>query len=80
MSVARVGVLGAGTMGRGIAQLAALGGYETVLYDVAPNLAEAGAAGLRESLDKGASRGANSSARRPHSGGGCRRLGPQRRR
>ena len=38
MSVARVGVLGAGTMGRGIAQLAALGGYETVLYDVAPEL------------------------------------------
>ena len=57
MSVARVGVLGAGTMGRGIAQLAALGGYETMLYDVAPTLAEAGAAGLREALDKGASRG-----------------------
>jgi len=57
MNVSRVGVLGAGTMGRGIAQLAALGGYETVLYDVAPALAEAGAAGLREALDKGAERG-----------------------
>jgi 3-hydroxybutyryl-CoA dehydrogenase len=57
MSVGRVAVLGAGTMGRGIAQLAALGGYETVLYDVAPTLAEAGAEGLREALDKGASRG-----------------------
>jgi len=57
MSVGRVGVVGAGTMGRGIAQLAALGGYETVLYDVAPAAAEAGAAGLREALDKGASRG-----------------------
>src|SRR4029079_3960082 len=57
MSVSRGGVGGAGTMGRGIAQLAALGGYETVLYDVAPNLTEAGAAGLREALDKGADRG-----------------------
>ncbi|MGN6256265.1 MAG: 3-hydroxyacyl-CoA dehydrogenase NAD-binding domain-containing protein [Solirubrobacterales bacterium] len=57
MSVSRVGVVGAGTMGRGIAQIAALGGYETVLYDVSPALAEAGAKGLREALDKGASRG-----------------------
>ncbi|HET8954340.1 MAG TPA: 3-hydroxyacyl-CoA dehydrogenase NAD-binding domain-containing protein [Solirubrobacterales bacterium] len=57
MSASRVGVLGAGTMGRGIAQLAALGGYETVLYDVAPALVEAGAEGLRAALDKGAERG-----------------------
>jgi 3-hydroxybutyryl-CoA dehydrogenase len=57
VSVGRVGVVGAGTMGRGIAQVAALGGYATVLYDVAPGLAEAGAAALRESLAKGASRG-----------------------
>jgi 3-hydroxybutyryl-CoA dehydrogenase len=57
VSVSRVGVVGAGTMGRGIAQIAALGGYETVLYDVSAELAEAGAAGLREALDKGAERG-----------------------
>jgi 3-hydroxybutyryl-CoA dehydrogenase len=57
VSVSRVGVLGAGTMGRGIAQLAALGGYETVLYDVAPELAEGGAEALRAALDKGAERG-----------------------
>jgi len=57
VSVSRVGVVGAGTMGRGIAQIAALGGYETVLYDVSAGLAEAGAAGLREALDKGAERG-----------------------
>ena len=57
MSVSRIGVVGAGTMGRGIAQIAALGGYETVLYDVSAELAEAGAAGLREALDKGAERG-----------------------
>jgi 3-hydroxybutyryl-CoA dehydrogenase len=57
MSVSRIGVIGAGTMGRGIAQVAALGGYATVIHDVAPDLAEAGAAGLREALAKGASRG-----------------------
>jgi 3-hydroxybutyryl-CoA dehydrogenase len=57
VKVARVGVIGAGTMGRGIAQIAALGGYETVLYDVAPELAEEGAVGLRAALEKGAERG-----------------------
>ncbi|HET7418484.1 MAG TPA: 3-hydroxyacyl-CoA dehydrogenase NAD-binding domain-containing protein [Solirubrobacterales bacterium] len=57
MKVARVGVIGAGTMGRGIAQIAALGGYETVLYDVAAELAEEGAAALRAALEKGAERG-----------------------
>jgi 3-hydroxybutyryl-CoA dehydrogenase len=57
VKVSRVGILGAGTMGRGIAQIAALGGHETVLYDVAPDLAEAGAEALREALEKGAARG-----------------------
>jgi 3-hydroxybutyryl-CoA dehydrogenase len=57
VKVTRVGVVGAGTMGRGIAQLAALGGYETVLYDVAPDLAEGGVDGLRKALEKGVSRG-----------------------
>ena len=57
MSVSRVGVVGAGTMGRGIAQLAALGGYETVLYDPLPKVAESSAEELRKALDKGAARG-----------------------
>ncbi|HWO84062.1 MAG TPA: 3-hydroxyacyl-CoA dehydrogenase NAD-binding domain-containing protein [Solirubrobacterales bacterium] len=56
MSVSRIGVLGAGTMGRGIAQIAALGGYETVLYDVAPDVVEIGASRLREALYKGVER------------------------
>lgn len=57
MKVSRIGVVGAGTMGRGIAQVAALGGYETVLFDAAPGVAEMGATALREALEKGASRG-----------------------
>ncbi|HEY4588036.1 MAG TPA: 3-hydroxyacyl-CoA dehydrogenase NAD-binding domain-containing protein, partial [Thermoanaerobaculia bacterium] len=31
--IATIAVLGAGTMGRGIAHVSALAGYETVLYD-----------------------------------------------
>jgi len=57
VSVSRVGVVGAGTMGRGIAQIAALGGYETVLYDPLPGVAESGVEALRQALDKGAARG-----------------------
>jgi 3-hydroxybutyryl-CoA dehydrogenase len=57
VSVSRVGVVGAGTMGRGIAQIAALGGYETVLYDPLPGVAESSAEELRKALDKGAARG-----------------------
>ncbi len=57
MTVARIGVLGAGTMGAGIAQVAALGGYETRLYDAFPAAAERGAAQLGEALRKGAARG-----------------------
>jgi 3-hydroxybutyryl-CoA dehydrogenase len=57
VTVARIGVLGAGTMGRGIAQVAALGGYETRLYDAFPEAAEAAAVKIREALAKGATRG-----------------------
>jgi 3-hydroxybutyryl-CoA dehydrogenase len=57
VSVSRVGVVGAGTMGCGIAQIAALGGYETVLYDPLPEVAESSAEELCKALDKGAARG-----------------------
>jgi 3-hydroxybutyryl-CoA dehydrogenase len=57
VTVARIGILGAGTMGRGIAQVAALGGYETRLYDAHPDAAKGAAVKIREALAKGASRG-----------------------
>jgi 3-hydroxybutyryl-CoA dehydrogenase len=57
VSVSRVGVVGAGTMGRGIAQIAALGGYETVLYDPLPGVAASSTEALKRALDKGAARG-----------------------
>jgi 3-hydroxybutyryl-CoA dehydrogenase len=57
VTVARIAVLGAGTMGRGIAQVAALGGFETRLYDAFPEAAEAAVAKIGEALAKGATRG-----------------------
>ena len=35
-TIARVAVLGAGTMGHGIAHAAIAAGYDTTLYDVSP--------------------------------------------
>ncbi len=55
--VERVGVVGAGTMGAGIAQIAALGGYETRLYDPIPAALETGIERLHTSLTKGAAKG-----------------------
>ncbi|MGN6587876.1 MAG: 3-hydroxyacyl-CoA dehydrogenase NAD-binding domain-containing protein, partial [Solirubrobacterales bacterium] len=49
-------VVGAGTMGGGIAQVAALGGFETVLYDEFPEVAFVRAANIGEDLAKGAAR------------------------
>ena len=45
--VRRVGVVGAGTMGAGIAQVAALGGLETILHDPIPAALESGTGKLR---------------------------------
>jgi 3-hydroxybutyryl-CoA dehydrogenase len=43
-----IGVCGAGTMGSGIAQVAAMGGYDTLLYDVDARMVEKG----RQSIEK----------------------------
>jgi 3-hydroxybutyryl-CoA dehydrogenase len=56
MTVERVGVVGAGTMGSGIAQLACLGGYETLIQDPDQAALEAGAERVVESLGKGVKR------------------------
>lgn len=52
-----VGVLGAGTMGAGIAQLACLAGRETRLHDPDPKALEAGTAEIRKALARGTERG-----------------------
>ncbi len=57
MTVERVGVVGAGTMGAGIAQIAALGGYRTAVYELDSRALERGMEQLRGALRRGAERG-----------------------
>jgi len=50
--IKKVGVLGCGLMGSGIAQVAAAAGYETVVRDVSKELLDRGRAGIEKSLGK----------------------------
>ena len=56
-AIGRIGVVGAGTMGHGIAQVAVQSGYEVVLADTVPEALERGVAqvakGLGRLVDKG---------------------------
>jgi len=52
-----VAVIGAGIMGRGIAQAAALAGYRTILEDLLPNALRKAEEEIRDNLDKAAERG-----------------------
>ena len=47
-----IAVIGAGTMGRGIAHAAALGGYRTILEDILPNALRRAESEIRANLDK----------------------------
>ena len=55
--VERIAVLGAGTMGHGIAQVAAMSGYETTLFDIDSASLDQGLERVRANLDKGVDRG-----------------------
>ncbi|HZR55988.1 MAG TPA: 3-hydroxyacyl-CoA dehydrogenase NAD-binding domain-containing protein [Terriglobales bacterium] len=50
--VATIAVIGAGTMGRGIAHVSALGGYRTILEDLLPNALRKAESEIRANLDK----------------------------
>src|SRR5271166_2665993 len=52
-----IGVLGAGTMGAGIAQLACRSGAQTLLFDPFPQALERGLERVREGLQREAARG-----------------------
>ena len=54
---ARVAVVGAGIMGSGIAQLAAMAGYDVTLCDTAPEQLERACGQIRASIDKLADKG-----------------------
>lgn len=62
--VRTVAVLGAGTMGHGIAQVAAAAGLDTCLYDVTAELVERGLARVRGNLEQGVARGKVTSEQR----------------
>jgi len=52
-SIKTVAVIGAGIMGRGIAHVAALGGYRTILEDILPASLRKAESEIRANLDKG---------------------------
>ena len=57
MEIRKVGVLGCGLMGSGIAQVAASAGFETVVKEVSDDLIAKGFAGIDKSLAKFAEKG-----------------------
>jgi 3-hydroxybutyryl-CoA dehydrogenase len=56
-TIHRVAVLGAGTMGNGIAQVCAMAGYVVALHDPQPEAMERAMNTIRTNLDKGVERG-----------------------
>ena len=56
-SIERIGVIGAGTMGHGIAHVAAAAGCDVVLMDTTAELADRGLQRIRENLAEGIKRG-----------------------
>ena len=57
MEIRKVGVLGCGLMGSGIAQVAATAGFETVVKEVSDDLIARGFAGIEKSLTRFAEKG-----------------------
>ena len=57
MDIRKVGVIGAGTMGHGIAQVAAMAGCEVVLQDLQDDVVQRGLDHIKSNLDKGVARG-----------------------
>ena len=62
--IEKVAVIGAGTMGHGIAQVAAAAGCDVVLIDTSADVAERGIARIRENLEDGIKRGKVSESER----------------
>src|SRR5438067_3840057 len=56
MEIKRIGVLGCGLMGSGIAQVAAMAGFDTTVLEVEQKLLDKGFAGIEKSLAKFAER------------------------
>lgn len=57
MEIKRVGVIGCGLMGSGIAQTVAAAGFETAVFEVEQRFLDKGFSGIKRSLDKLAEKG-----------------------
>jgi 3-hydroxybutyryl-CoA dehydrogenase len=55
--IRKVAVIGAGTMGHGIAQICAMAGFDVMMRDVEESLVRRGEQRIRSNLDKGIARG-----------------------
>lgn len=64
MALTRIGIVGAGTMGHGIAHVAAQAGGQVLLYDVGAELVQKGLSKVKGNLDKGVEKGKLSAADR----------------
>ncbi len=52
MQVGKLGIVGAGQMGQGIAQVAAQSGLDVIIVDAAPDFAQAGIGKIKKQLDR----------------------------
>jgi 3-hydroxybutyryl-CoA dehydrogenase len=71
-TVKKLGVLGAGQMGQGIAQVAAQAGLDVILVDAAPDFAQAGVGKIKKQLDRLVERGKLEAASRDQTVGHLR--------
>ena len=53
----KIAILGAGTMGHGIAHVSALAGFEVSLFDISADAVEAGLSKIQANMEKGVARG-----------------------
>jgi 3-hydroxybutyryl-CoA dehydrogenase len=57
MQIKKIGVIGAGSMGQGIAQVCAVAGYEVLFYDVDQKIIERGIQSITKNLDQAVAKG-----------------------
>ena len=56
-TINKIGIVGAGTMGQGIAQVCATAGYVVILYDIEPTITEKAYQRINKSFDKAVEKG-----------------------
>ena len=71
MSITRVGIVGSGIMGSGIAETAAVSGFEVVLRSRSQSTADATLAALEKSLNRQVEKGKRTEAERDEALAGC---------